>query len=481
MTSIADRIGQYLREHEAEIFADLKTLVSYPSVKGTPEPDAPYGRACADVLEGAAALYRKNGFEADVFAGRGYALAYLGARPEAGTPYTGVMTHADVVPVTAADWIKTSDPFDMVDLGDLVLGRGVADDKHAVVGMLWIYRAIRDLGIGLAHGMTTFIGCEEESGMTDIRHFKQDQPLPSVAVVPDGSYPVSFGERGSFRARVVSRAALSDFTDIQGGTAYNTVLGTLTARVRKVDGLAGFLAANPREWLDVNEGEDGGLVLTARGISSHGGRPQHGESALRRFCGLLSGFGGFSAPDAAILSAAARILDDCWGECLGAAADDPDMGRLTIANGMVWCEDGHLVFTFDCRFGPSVDKQAKKDQIASALDALGFDFFPTKGGTAFRIDPQDPLAVTFLDSFRRYSGKADATYYYMSGGTYSKVLWPECPSFSTGVSYGAYASRLGLGPGHGKIHEADEVLGKAEYLRGLSILAGILTDLDRAY
>lgn len=480
MEQIGQKIGTYLREHADELFADLGTLVAYPSVKAPAEPGAPYGRACAECLRGAAELFRREGFTAEVYDERGYALAYLGEKPVAGEAYTGVFSHSDVVPVTPADWVKTSDPFRMVDLGDLVVGRGVADDKHAVVGGLYLFKAIRDLGIPLSHGITLFIGAEEESGMTDVRHFKEDQPLPAVAVVPDGSFPVSFGERGSFRARVKSRGVLCDLLSLSGGTAYNTVLGTADCTVRALPGLEAYLTEHQPDWLDVTPG-DGTLALTARGVSSHGGRPQHGDSALRRLASLLAGFSGFSEADAKILRETADILADCWGKSLDADADDPDMGKLTIANGMVWCEEGHLVFTFDCRFGPSVDKAAKKEQIRAALDARGFDFFPAKGGNSFRIDPESPLARTFLDSFRRHSGMPDAKFYYMSGGTYSKILTPEVPSFSTGVSYGAFVDRLGLGPGHGKVHEADEVLGKEELLRGLAILGGILVDLDAAY
>lgn len=481
MNTPGKEIERYLRAHADEMFADLKYLVSFPSVKGEPEPGAPYGRNCAECLRAAADLYRKNGFEAEVYDERGYALAYLRNKPEAGEKYTGVFAHSDVVPVTAADWIKTDDPFRMEDLGDLVVGRGVSDNKSAVIGMLYILKAIRDLQIQLGHGITVFIGAEEESGMTDVRHFKQDQPLPAVSVVPDGSFPVSFGERGSFRARVISSEPLTDILSISGGTAYNTVLGTLSCEIRDIPGLSEFLISEPREWLSFEKTESGNLLLSVKGVSCHGGRPQHGESALKRMAQLLSGFAGFGGSDGKILREVGEILDDCWGEKLGVAANDPDMGRLTIANGMVWCEDGHLVLTFDCRFGPSVNKDEKKAQMGALLEARGFDFKPAKGGNSFRIDPENPLAKAFLASYRKYSGNPEASYYYMSGGTYSKILNPESISFSTGVTYGAFVSRLGLGAGHGKAHEADEVLGKEEYIVGLSILGGILADLDEAY
>jgi len=175
------------------------------------------------------------------------------------------------------------------------------------------------------------------------------------------------------------------------------------------------------------------------------------------------------------------MLSDCYGINYGIDSDDADMGKLTAANGKVYIEDGKLVFTLDIRFGPSVDKEKCKETLNANVESRGFTLKTTKGGTSFKIDPANPLAVAFIESYRRYSGKPDASYFYMSGGTYSKVMQPEVVSFSTGVTCSGYVARLGLPAGHGNCHEADETLGKAELIKGLCILGGIITDFDKAY
>ena len=35
-------IEKYVEEHQKELFEDLKYIVSFPSVKGPAEPDAPF-------------------------------------------------------------------------------------------------------------------------------------------------------------------------------------------------------------------------------------------------------------------------------------------------------------------------------------------------------------------------------------------------------------------------------------------------------
>ena len=475
-------IEKYVEEHQKELFEDLKYIVSFPSVKGPAEPDAPFGRACADCLAACVELFRKNGFDAVISADGTYALAYLGARPEeAKDGYTGIFGHADVVPVTPEEWVLTT-PFALKEHNDLVIGRGVNDDKDAVIGSLYILRAIRDLQIPLAHPITVFIGMNEETGMADIKNFKKQHIscLPKVAVVPDSAFPVSFGERGSFHADVRSNEPLSDILAIEGGSAYNIVMAGLKCTVRSLPGLKNFLKDSGSDWLDITDNGET-LSLVARGIPCHGSRPYLGESALLRLMKLFSGFSGFKGTDREIIAQTYAILCDCLGNNLGLADDDPYMGRLTMGNGIVKLADGHLFFTLDIRFGPGVNREAKKADFVAAVAKKGFTATTSKGSVSFRLDENSTPARAFLDAYRKYSGNPDATYFYMSGGTYSKHLYPECSSFSTGMSLGKYIDRLGLPAGHGKCHESDECLGKPEFIRGIGVLGGIVLELDKSY
>ena len=46
-----EQIHNYVVEHKEEILKILKDLVKIPSVRGAAEPEAPFGKACADTLE----------------------------------------------------------------------------------------------------------------------------------------------------------------------------------------------------------------------------------------------------------------------------------------------------------------------------------------------------------------------------------------------------------------------------------------------
>jgi len=475
-----EQLSAYLHEHKDEIFADLGYLVSFPSIKSAPAEGAPFGLDSARCLAACAELYRKNGFGTEVFADLGYALAYFGPKPEATDEYSVIMAHTDVVPVTPEDWTLT-EPFKMLDTGENVVGRGVSDNKNAAIGVLYILRAMRDCGYKPKHTVCVFLGSNEEAGMVDVKNFKKNQkPFPKVCLVPDASFSVSFGERGGFHSDIKSKGKLESILSIDGGSAYNIVLGKLKCTFKKLPGLVDFLINNPKDFVKFAENDET-IDVEVSGISAHAGRPFNGDSAFARFSSFFAAFDGFPEGDAHIIKECAAMLSDCYGINLGIENEDPDMGKLTCANGKVYTEDGCLVYTLDIRFGPGVDRDAYKLQLAQNVESRGFTANNSKGSKSFKIDPENPLSVAVIEAYRKASGKSDAMPFFMSGGTYSKHMQPESISFSTGVHVGGYSARMNLPAGHGGVHEADENLGKEELLKGLSILGMMLRDIDLAY
>lgn len=58
--NIQDKIHHYIQNHKDEIIYELKELVKIPSVRGEAVPGAPFGKACAEVLEYTQRLYQKK-------------------------------------------------------------------------------------------------------------------------------------------------------------------------------------------------------------------------------------------------------------------------------------------------------------------------------------------------------------------------------------------------------------------------------------
>lgn len=104
-----EEIHNYVQAHKDEMINMLKELVKIPSVQSEAEEGAPFGKACAEVLEYINSRWQKNGFDTEIYRDGGYLLSYYGD----GDKSIGLFSHADVVDVSD-DWAFT-EPFDMVE------------------------------------------------------------------------------------------------------------------------------------------------------------------------------------------------------------------------------------------------------------------------------------------------------------------------------------------------------------------------------
>ena len=165
-------IRSYIDGHENEMIEDLKGLAGIPSLRGEAEEGMPFGRACDRAVSFAADLFERSGYSVERRGDRGYALANAGN----GEKTVGVFCHCDVVRTDGGVWEHVEDPFCPEVKDGYLIGRGVRDDKGAVVAALHALNALRYAGIDLHNRIQVFLGGNEESGMQDVLNFKEDQP-----------------------------------------------------------------------------------------------------------------------------------------------------------------------------------------------------------------------------------------------------------------------------------------------------------------
>jgi acetylornithine deacetylase/succinyl-diaminopimelate desuccinylase-like protein len=163
--------------------ADLERLVRIPSVSADP--------AAAEALrvsaEAVAELLVSAGLDVDVVRAGGGQPAVIGRRPAPpGAPTVLLYAHHDVQPAgDVADW--DSDPFEPVERGGRLFGRGAADDK---AGFALHLAALRALGDGLRVGVTVLVDGEEEIGsptLGPILDEHRDRLAADVVVIADST------------------------------------------------------------------------------------------------------------------------------------------------------------------------------------------------------------------------------------------------------------------------------------------------------
>lgn len=434
------KASEYIHAHRQEIVSDLIKLARIPSIAKHGEDGLPFGKEVDNVLSASAQLFCDNGIPMQVSKDRKYALAIC----EGAGDGIGIFAHGDVVPVND-DWIKAK-PFEPIEENGVVYGRGVSDNKSGIIEALYALRALKAAGVTLHNRITVYVGGCEEAGMQDIRAFVENEKMPAVSIVPDGGFPVGVGERGILRVICRSRDTLSDVVKLDGGTAFNVVLDQVQVALRD------------------------GETFTVEGMPAHASRPQTGVNAAGKAAQQL--IMKVCDGDKKILSAFAHAIGDCFGGNLNIASEGP-FGKLTCANGITRIEDGHLVFTFDIRFGTEMDNADCVSRLRSALEGLGFSMEIKENKPGFLLDENAPELQIILDICRELFNKPEAKPIRMSGGTYARMLKN---AYSVDSAPGPLPE--GLPKGHGSVHQSDEALSVDALIKVIESLALMIARLD---
>lgn len=436
-------IEKYIESNKNEIIENLKSLVKIPSISRAGADGFPFGKDVDDALNLAAEIYNKNGIHMEVKHERGYALAVLEGKGDG----IGLFGHADVVPVND-DWIKTT-PFEPIEENGILYGRGISDNKAAVIEMLYAIKALRAAGLEPKSRITIYVGGSEETGMQDMYEFVKHERMPAVSITPDSDFPVSLGEKGILHAVCRSKKALCDVTEFEGGKAFNVVLDRVSVKAKD------------------------GISFVSEGLTSHAAHPEKSVNAAVVAAEKLLSL-DICESDKEIFASLKTAICDCFGENLDIASEGV-FGKLTCANGIAKIENGKLVFTLDIRYGNEVDPVKTEKNLVAALDRLGFDAEIESNDEGFLLDESGKDMEIILGSCRDVSGISDAQPYKTYGGTYARRL-----KNAFAISHSAPWSRreLGLPAGHGDAHQSDESLSVEAFLDGIKTLALILGRLD---
>ena len=195
--TLQERISQWVDAHEAELIRDIGRLVAVKSVRGEPEPDAPFGPGPRAALDEALALCSEYGFATALYGGA-VGTADMNALPA----QVDILGHLDVV-AEGAGW--DTPPYEAVLKGDGCLyGRGTDDDKGPIVMALFAMRCVRELGLPLRHGCRLIMGTDEESGSADLPYYYSEHAPAPNTFTPDTGFPVYNVEKCMYRP-VVTR------------------------------------------------------------------------------------------------------------------------------------------------------------------------------------------------------------------------------------------------------------------------------------
>ncbi len=465
-----EKVKVWINEHKDEILTEWMELVKIPSVISDPCKNAPFGENCAKALRAVYDLYKKHGFEAEIYENDGYALARYGS----GNKTIGLFAHSDVVPV-GDGWTYTQ-PFEPIIKDNTMIGRGCEDNKSGIMLSLCLMRMIKELNLLLKNKLQAFTGSNEESGMADIEAFKKSQPMPELSFVPDAEFPCSIGEKGIYRMYAAAPREFEDIADFYGGEAFNLVLDKATVKINYKKELEAELCKKLSDEYELTSDKEY-ITLTAKGIAKHASIPEGSVNAGYLAAKILCECDSLCDNDKNILTSCARLLESGFGEGANMEHTDEIFGRLTMVNGIISTENNKLKLSFDIRYGSSLPASDAEKRAHSGIEALGWTYEDVENMEGFSIAKDSMIPDVLVETYNEMTGfeKDKIT---MAGGTYARFL-KNAFSVGTYTDFkGRESKPLAMPAGHGGAHEKDEKIDLDEFFFALRILMQYIIQAD---
>lgn len=414
-----EEIIESLREPMTET---LKKWIRIPSVKEEAAPGAPFGKTLRTMLDTALEDCEKLGFRVrnvDGYAGD----VEMGQ----GEDTLGILVHLDVVP--AGDgWQQ--DPYGGEVINGRIYGRGTNDDKGPAVAALYAMYALKKAGLPLKKKVRLILGCDEESGMEDMKYYDKHADMPSMGFSPDASYPVINTEKGLYHLEVngpLGQKGLKIYS-LEAGQRPNVIPGMAVAviagdgqTVKQVEAFSKE-AGYPVEAKLLPEGK---VQITALGAAGHAAFPQGGKNAIGRLLKALRALGAKGAVE----RLANVIGEEYDGASLGIAVEDKLSGPLTLNLGIIRSDGDTMEATLDIRYPVMANPDMILKSISAAVAPAGLSVTVNALKAPHHVPEDSPLVQSLLEAYHQVTGRPKQAI-AIGGGTYARCL-------KQGVAFGA--------------------------------------------
>jgi len=417
-----------------EIIAATGKLIAIPSVEGTPEPGAPFGRSVREALDAALKLGEEMGFKAvnhDGYAGH----LEFGE----GEEIIAVLAHVDVVP-EGSGWTK--EPYRLIRENGRLYGRGTSDDKGPVVSAMFALKSLKDANVKFNRRVRIIIGCDEETGRWDcMKHYFEKEPMPLCGFTPDSDFPIINSEMGIIICSLEKKFENSSSCDcngicvreITGGSKPNMVPDYCEARISvsetgKVELEKALKKYRAQEFgltaeYGVKDEKYGEVcILESIGVSAHGSTPAKGQNAISMIITVLNELalcpGGVSDY---VKFLGKHIGMEMDGASFGLGMEDEVSGKLILNLGVLKLNDVEAKATINIRY-PVTKTEAEVYGILDQNSAAAGITVTRGASKAPLYVPADNFMIKTLQKVYTEVTGEEAKLINISGGTYARAI-----------------------------------------------------------
>ncbi|MBR5545967.1 MAG: Sapep family Mn(2+)-dependent dipeptidase [Clostridia bacterium] len=473
-TELLEKAASWIEAHKEEYISEVQGLARIPSVSRADEaqPGAPFGQDCRRVLD--YMMERGTHYGFDVQDHDGYAVSVsMGDPLEA----IGMIAHLDVVPV-GDGWVYPPYGATYVSEHDVLIGRGVSDNKCAAVTALFAMRMLRELGWELKHGLRLLCGSSEETGMQDMKYLVENGvAFPKFSLVPDAAFPVNYGQKGSVDANLAIPCE-GNLIQLDAGSVRNVIPDwagcTVRAEETKVYSALEQLEDELKQRITIEICSEG-VRIAAHGRSGHAASPDGCVNAIAVLAEALCKMNILEGSCAKAIREVAELTSDAHGVSEGIPYEDEESGKLTLVYGVVHLKNGVLHLCADSRYCVTLCKADVVPKLEANWTERGFTIEYLDATEPFYLPKTDSRVAALQEIYKEVTGRDDEPY-TMGGGTYSRVV-PNAISFGGGLR-GVEHDMSFLPEGHGGAHGRDEVLFLDNAMTAFRIYAVALAMLD---
>ena len=448
-------IRDFIEQNEKQMLEDLAKLVSHNSVYS--DDLAPFGSENHKVLDDALEMMNNYGLKTnnlDYYCGYG--------EVGEGEDLIGILAHLDIVPA-GEGW--SSDPFTMVNKDGVLYGRGVSDDKGAVIAALYALKYLKETNYPFKKRVRLITGCNEETGSKCIEHYVEKEGHIDMGFTPDGNFPGIFAEKGMVMGSI--NCQNTKIIDIKGGDASNIVC----KKVRCELPLNSYDESELHDFfrdhnIDYNIlKSESSIILVVNGKAAHASTPDEGVNAISY---LMEGLHYAGFHDEMVDFYHDKIALTNHGEIFGADKLSDEYSDFSLNVGVIKKHPGGVTMSIDTRF-PVTAKVEEVEKLVSQSLTLGNNIFTTSTAVSpLFFDLESPMIKALLKAYQDVTGDKETKMMCIGGGTYAKAI-NNCIAF--GCEFLAK---------NGHIHDANECLEIEDLKKQVEIYVEAIKNLNEA-
>ena len=416
----------------------LQELIAFRSVNDDEVNDMPFGKGVHDVFMYMLGRAKADGFDTENienYGGHiefgGYILDEEGEIIGTSEEVLGILGHLDVVS-EGNDW--DFPPFGGEVSDGKVYGRGAIDNKGPIVASYFAMLALKQAGFVPEKKVRLILGLDEETQWVGMQKYLQKVKPPTIGFAPDAEFPVIHGEKGIFVFEL-ARKLNKDITkgleirSFKGGSAANMVADFARVVVRdekpenyeKIKNEAAQYRNETQYKVNV-KGVGKSLEITAKGISSHGARPESGLNAISimmEFLGRLH-FANEDVNDF-IAFYNEHIGFELDGKSLGCSLTDEVSGGVVLNTGLIEMDGEAGILTINIRYPVTMTEDDVYNAMMPIINKYNFGIVKGKNHKPIYFPKDAGMIKTLMDIYRKHTGDSESEPIVIGGGTYARA------------------------------------------------------------